>query len=581
MGHNVVRKLSILQRLSLVSLFFACTLIFSAWVAVTAVNADVSIAKRELDGDAYLSQLSKVLVEVSIHRTHARRFLAGDEETKEAVAKAQQKVDAAFEGLIKVDASLTDVLGTGYSDLAKRNRQSARPLLLKQAWKEIIDKFGTKDFTPTASDDLHNRLIADIRALYTHVGDQSTLILDPELDTYYNMDAFLLRFPEIVERLSLLKDLAQEALKKPSVELADRSRIAEATAMLDFHNRTLKADIDAVIVEAPQFSQLDPLQSRELVDKARVATETIGKVVDDSRRGFLQNDGATANGSEFETQTTDALEAISDFQTESIRQQDVMLGIRLSKLKAQSWRHTATLVVLAGVTALWAFFSVRSITRPLRELAGVARKISRGNMPDSVEVGTSSDELAVLARALNDVAKHVKLTGLAALRPSSAGFARGVTNALQMSVESDGGITRVFLEGEISDEARFEDLGPLQGSVAFDLSGIKRINTHGVREWMNFVGTLSNDLTITYERCSPVFVGQANRTAGFLKHGKIVSFAAPYFCETCGTSIEVMLDAKADFAGPPHKAPDRECAACKTALRFDDVEDTYLAFLTN
>ena len=39
-------------------------------------------------------------------------------------------------------------------------------------------------------------LLADIRSLMAHVGDTSNLILDPDLDTYYLMDAVLLKLPD-------------------------------------------------------------------------------------------------------------------------------------------------------------------------------------------------------------------------------------------------------------------------------------------------------------------------------------------------------------------------------------------------
>ena len=46
------------------------------------------------------------------------------------------------------------------------------------------------------------------RALLTRIGNQSNLILDPDLDSYYTMSLLVLRFPELLELLDRTGDLA-------------------------------------------------------------------------------------------------------------------------------------------------------------------------------------------------------------------------------------------------------------------------------------------------------------------------------------------------------------------------------------
>ena len=48
---------------------------------------------------------------------------------------------------------------------------------------------------------LKGQLLAQGRALLTTVGNQSNLILDPDLDSYYVMSLTVLRFPELLQVL--------------------------------------------------------------------------------------------------------------------------------------------------------------------------------------------------------------------------------------------------------------------------------------------------------------------------------------------------------------------------------------------
>jgi hypothetical protein len=78
-------------------------------------------------------------------------------------------------------------------------------------------------------------------------------------------------------------------------------------------------------------------------------------------------------------------------------------------------------------------------------------------------------------------------------------------------VERDGEWLRVALRGEIDENADFSELrAALRGNVELTLEGITRINSCGVREWVNFVRGLEGIRSLWFTRCSPVVVLQLN-----------------------------------------------------------------------
>lgn len=114
--------------------------------------------------------------------------------------------------------------------------------------------------------------------------------------------------------------------------------------------------------------------------------------------------------------------------------------------------------------------------------------------------------------------------------------------------------------------------------VLFDVSGIRRITSPGVAEWIRFVQALDRrSLVYDFERCSLAFVQQLNMISIFRGSGTIRSFFAPYFCHSCDESIVKLIDARDDVDRQITELP--TCALCGQATEFDDVRSAFLSFL--
>jgi hypothetical protein len=76
-----------------------------------------------------------------------------------------------------------------------------------------------------------------LQALITRIGNQSNLILDPDLDSYYTMSLVVLRFPELLDLIGRIRDQAQTA-----AAAAPGRRAHEQSAYLILEGR-----LDAVV----------------------------------------------------------------------------------------------------------------------------------------------------------------------------------------------------------------------------------------------------------------------------------------------------------------------------------------------
>ena len=127
-------------------------------------------------------------------------------------------------------------------------------------------------------------------------------------------------------------------------------------------------------------------------------------------------------------------------------------------------------------------------------------------------------------------------------------------------------------------------------TVVLDLAEIKRINSCGVRDWVNWLSDLhTKGKTIILMRCSPCIVTQLNLVNNFVGSAMVRNFFAPYYCTHCDLEVLCLLQVE-DFAGQTTptapkpgdpRAPRVECPrrTPQCDLEFDDIEAAYFAFL--
>ena len=121
--------------------------------------------------------------------------------------------------------------------------------------------------------------------------------------------------------------------------------------------------------------------------------------------------------------------------------------------------------------------------------------------------------------------------------------------------------------------------------LRIDTGGIRRVNSLGVRAWVDFMKHLHTEVhgrQVSFLRCSPSFVDQLNTVVDFRGGAAVESFLAPYVCESSGNVFYEELTVGKDV----RKGSDygvlarRPCNECPEPLVFDDLPERYLHFLS-
>ena len=158
-----------------------------------------------------------------------------------------------------------------------------------------------------------------------------------------------------------------------------------------------------------------------------------------------------------------------------------------------------------------------------------------------------------------------------------------MSQKFQASVQHRGDVSYVKLGGVIDEDNELSDLVDKipPGTAVIDLGEIERINSCGVRDWVNWLSKLENSGTRSVlVECSPAIVAQINLVNNFTGSGVVKSFYVPYFCPECDEEKVLLVEA-ADMGPPPHEPPTCRCDECDLVMDFDDMPDSYFAFLSN
>jgi len=163
----------------------------------------------------------------------------------------------------------------------------------------------------------------------------------------------------------------------------------------------------------------------------------------------------------------------------------------------------------------------------------------------------------------------------------STGPAPTARNKAAVEVINAGDATLVNVSGLVDERfSGFGDLGPVKSAI-IDVSGITRMTSFGVRQWLKAMDALPKAITDLYLiGCPTFFVDQLNMVLNFGGSGKVLTVVAPYTCPSCGVESGEIIDVHTERANLAQGGlPDKECARCSGKLEFDETPESYFAFV--
>jgi hypothetical protein len=384
----------------------------------------IDFARWETYGTQYLRPASRLLGAITRYDGMTRKGATRAALPPAWKSQLEQEIEVQLAALQAVDGQLAEALKTTPAELIARGREAAQVARIEAAWRQLRQarNEGRTDASATP-------LAAAVRTLISHVGDSSKLILDPDLDTYYVMDALLLREPEIIQRNTEIASRAADLVAHKALSLEERHEIGAKLALLLAATDGLVSDLETAFQETAAFNDHKTLKIA-LEPRMRAAAAAVQRLGTLVREGVAIPPTPTASATELEQAAVEAHQASMQLWSDLFDNEDIMLVSRLDKDLASRryvlWSALAVLALLSGLLVL--------LVRNLR-LFGKA-------------IGGLRESTATLGRAVAQIDEHSNAHGQAITRQAAAlqetqTTAQQIKQTSQVAAQSAVGILEV------------------------------------------------------------------------------------------------------------------------------------------
>ncbi|PMQ15489.1 Cyclic di-GMP phosphodiesterase Gmr [Janthinobacterium sp. AD80] len=386
---RMIGKLTVGRKLALIYLLDLSAAIFISGILINEKYLAIDFSRKEMAGNDYIAVIRDALLPLTREPADAARSAA-------AIEQAERR------------------FGTGMRSAQLSGEFS---VLLRQAG------------APPAHDGIGpSPAFAAGRELLTRVGNQSNLILDPDLDSYYTMSLVILRFPELLEVINSTRDLA---LQLATAEGAQRQRMQTQFLILEGRMDATMGGIGSDYTEA--FEASTPLL-RQHLDASRMALRQAIAQFRASTQALAGTQANPAGRQELLRRDAVALAALRLAWRDTANELQRLIQLRVDGFFTRMWLHLGTAVLLLVMILGLVFFVARQIALPIRRLARVAQDVRETGDHSLRAVWDSEDETGRLVRAFNTMLQQLDFQRVAqqdlVARASAADAQRQLVDAI-------------------------------------------------------------------------------------------------------------------------------------------------------
>jgi methyl-accepting chemotaxis protein len=365
-GVRLFRAIGFRAKALVISLAFGVPIAVLGWSYFADKAAAIGFSAKERLGVAYAEALAPVAQAVQQQRSAA---LAGGREDGGALTQALQRLQAA-------EQAHGPALATG-GDLAALRQALSAP--------------------PTGSDAgallaAYDQRMAALLTLLATSTDQSNLTLDPDIDTYYLMDAAMFRLVPMAEALSQIGAVGTRAVAEGELDAATRRRLVERAVELRAHAEAVRTGLAKAVAYNPDIA--GPARGTEFLRQVATALAVVER---DLMGAQLTGDAAGVRAA-----VDAALAGAWTLRGHTAAELDRLIGVRVDGM-AQARNLVGVLLLLSLVAVVYLFSAFRKVLDGgLREVAFHIGAMRDGDLTTQPRPW-GADEVAALMTSVGEM----------------------------------------------------------------------------------------------------------------------------------------------------------------------------------
>ncbi|MFN8970259.1 MAG: PAS domain-containing protein, partial [Pseudanabaena sp.] len=503
----LMNRLKYPQKFFLISLLFVLPLALVMNLLLSELDSRIEFTQKEIYGNAYLRPISQLwqyipqrqlILQNQFYKSLQSINLTAKSEVLQLQTRElddlQSLIDNEFASLSNVDRRLGVTIQTG-----------EKPKNLQLSWQDLRDMTGFIGFRN------HDLLLEKLAQFRVHVVDFSNLILDPNLDTYYLMDASAVKLPEIQKILNKMMQTSTEILFDKEITNLKKESLISLLSLLEEYNNDLTSNLERAFRNNPRGNLRDSLSSSLRIFAANLSeviantNQMVGKdnkfsLADGFYRQAIGN--SLKHSFTLSQQITDRLDDLLIYRIQGFNQRKQFILIFVA-------------VIFGAILYLFIGFYL-SVMRTVHQLDIASKQMTIGG---AISINLDNkDELSMVVRSFNSVA--------IALRESEAKyrsiFENSVDGIFQTTVEGkylsvNPALARIY--GYASVEQMLKEIVDIQSDLYVD-----RDRRQQFQSLMEANDTITNFESQVYKRDRTTIWISENVRALRDENGKIVYY---------------------------------------------------------
>jgi methyl-accepting chemotaxis protein len=374
-GKRVMSNLPFASKALLICLMFMLPMGWLTWSFYQFKNTNIAFSTKELTGVEYNSTIFPVIdLAQQLRRDATAQAATGT--APPSLSEVKTKLDAAR------------------SKLNDTNTRLGADLLTSKAFDGMQKAYADAAKAQGADGvyQAHTAHIQSLIALMMQVTDASNLSLDPDIDSYYVMDAVLFRMPDVVEGSGKLRALGLAAMQAGSVSPEQQQALSNLMPIVEFQLANMRDGLAKATAATPA------LEGTLRAASAMESTAAFYALVrSDLMAGKpVSADGATA----YLAAANKAMDAQYALTANMLTELNALIEKRVAGMVSERDLTTAILVV-GLVLAAYFFYSFFLVTSSgLNTIKSHLEEIAQGTLDNTPAPPTGRDEPAQVVRSL-------------------------------------------------------------------------------------------------------------------------------------------------------------------------------------
>jgi methyl-accepting chemotaxis protein len=391
--------------------FFAVTYTtFLVYGNYKTLEKNTQFSQKEIYGSKLLPSIKDLLLSTQKLRGATASLLNGNTDMQQKVDRYKSEtlsnlekavktikngqIDGLEESIIKIENDLKNLTST------------AMTLEAKEAFKRYSD------------------IVNSEMDLIVLIGDNSNLILDPQIDSFYLMDAVINKLPKIFEHTGRVRGLSAAIAAKHNITVDEKLALLKSTSAISENMHDIDNGFNSAYRVNPNI--------KDKMDKLRVDLEnSYQKFFDTVSKEIIENQ--TISSDKVFGYGTDVINSANRLYKESLKELETLLQKRVDNLKAKERNLiiAATIFSILLMMVFQAFYhavsgSVSSLVSQLKEIEK-NRDLSKDLVIDT------KDELSEIPKAYNSLRASIQET----MRSALSVVEESTNSATKMQSESN------------------------------------------------------------------------------------------------------------------------------------------------